>query len=153
MRQALIALLGFLALLALASPASAAPNVTLSDVEDEVMCPTCGVALSMSESPQAQRQRVFIQRLIDRGATKDEVKARLVEELGPEVLAAPRPSGFSLAAYLVPLGALLAAVASLAVALRRRPRGAGAQAGERDVLSANPSFDELVDADIARPRP
>jgi cytochrome c-type biogenesis protein CcmH len=132
-------------LLVLATSAAAAPQATLSDIEDEVMCPTCGVALSMSESPQAERQRALIQRLIDQGLTKEQIKARLVDELGPEILASPPRSGFSLTAYLVPLGALIIALASVALALRRRHT----RSGPAEAAAPGEEFEDLVDADLA----
>lgn len=131
--------------LAAAATALAAPKVTLSDIEDEVMCPTCGTALSLSESPLAARQRIFIQRLIDQGLSKDQIKARLVDEFGPRVLATPPRKGFSLAAYLVPLLGILLVLGSGAVALlRRRARGS-----RPEPEPPGESFAELVDADLA----
>ncbi len=145
MKRLTVWLLACLTLLALAAGAAAAPRATLSDIEDEVMCPTCGTDLSLSESPLAQRQRTFIQRLIDQGRSKDEIKARLVDEFGPQVLASPPREGFSLTAYLVPVAALVLAIGSAAFALLRR-RG---RPSPPDDTSAGDSFDELVDTDLA----
>ena len=78
----------------LSGPADGAePKTSLSDIEDEVMCPICGTSLQLSQSPQAERERAFIQDLIGQGATKDEVKDALVAEYGPEVLATPDTEG------------------------------------------------------------
>ena len=67
----------------------ACPQTSLGDLEDEVMCPVCGTSLGLaSESPQAQRERAFIQGLIDDCRSKDEIKDALVAEFGDEVLAA-----------------------------------------------------------------
>ncbi len=145
MRRLAVWFLACLVLPTLAATASAAPKATLSDIEDEVMCPTCGTALSLSEPPLAQRQRAFIQRLIDQGRSKDEIKARLVDEFGPAVLASPPREGFSLTAYLVPLVAVVLAVASASLALLRR-RG---RASQPEAAPAGDSFEELVDADLA----
>ena len=145
MRRAVVAAVLLAALLAMMpGPAAAAPP-TLSDIEDEVMCVTCGTALSLSESPVAQRQRALIQRLIDRGRSKEQIKAQLVEEFGPQVLATPPRSGFSLAAYLVPLAGLVLALAGAAVALSRR-RGRPADDGPSAPAA---TFEDLVDADLA----
>lgn len=133
-----------LALLVLAGTAAAAPP-TLSDIEDEVMCVTCGTALALSESPVAKRQRALIQRLIDQGRSKEQIKARMVEEFGPRVLAMPARSGFSLAAYLVPLTGLVLALAGATVVLGRRR---GRPADDRPEPSAA-TFEDLVDADLA----
>ncbi len=83
------------------------------------MCPVCGTFLQLAESPQAQRERVFINRLIDEGKTEAEIKDALVAEYGDEVLALPPGSGFSLSAYLVPIVAFLVAIAALAVGVLR----------------------------------
>lgn len=142
-----------LAVLALgAAPAgaqTAEPKTTLSDVEDEVMCPVCGTPLALAESaPQAERERVFIQRLIDQGRSKDEIKDALVAEFGSEVLALPDDEGFDLAAYVVPALAILGALAAIAVAATRwrraRPAAATAAAGE----TPDPRDSKRLDEDL-----
>jgi cytochrome c-type biogenesis protein CcmH len=139
----------WIALLAIAiAPAMATPQTSLADLEDEVMCPICGTLLELANSPQAERQRVFIDRLVDSGASKDEVEDALVAEYGREVLATPEGSGFDLSAYLVPAIAFAVAVVSLGIGLRRWRR-----AGRRDPdRPAAPGGDdaERLDADLAR---
>lgn len=116
--------LALLTLLAIAAPAAiAAPQTSLPDVEDEVMCPICGTLLELSESPQAERQRAFISRQIAAGRSKEEIKEALVAEYGQPVLALPRGSGFDLSAYLVPAIAFLVATAALAIGVGRWRRG------------------------------
>jgi cytochrome c-type biogenesis protein CcmH len=116
-----------LALLAATAPAAAAaPQTSLPDVEDEVMCPICGTLLELSESPQAERQRVFISRQIAAGKTKAEIKDALVAEYGRPVLALPRGSGFDLSAYLVPAIAFVLAAVALAIGARRWRRAGAA---------------------------
>jgi cytochrome c-type biogenesis protein CcmH len=113
---------------ALASGAE--PRASLPDIEDEVMCPICGTLLQLSDSPQADRERAFIRRLIDRGESKEQIKDALVAEYGRDVLATPSGSGFDLTAWLLPILGLAAALAALAVAALRlsRRRGAGPEA-------------------------
>ena len=103
----------------------AAPQASLPDIEDEVMCVECGTALNVSTSTVADQERAFIRRQIALGKDKQEVKDALVEEFGPGVLADPPSSGFDLTAYLVPLLLVLLAVAGIAVAARRWRRQAG----------------------------
>ena len=98
--------------------AAAEPKTTLPDVEDEVMCVECRTALNVSSAPVADQERAFIRARIAEGMTKEEIKAALVEEYGPDVLAEPAFDGFDLAAWLVP-GALVA-LAGLGVALLAR---------------------------------
>jgi cytochrome c-type biogenesis protein CcmH len=101
--------------LVLGLTAAAEPQTTLPDVEDEVMCVECNTALNVSTAPVADQERAFIRDRIAEGMTKEEIKAALVEEYGPDVLAEPGDDGFDLAAWLVP-GALVA-LAALGVAL------------------------------------
>lgn len=145
MRHVAASLLACAMLLVATAGSAAAPKASLSDIEDEVMCPTCGTALSLSESPLADRMRVFIQRQIDAGRSKEAIKDRLVEQFGPEVLATPPREGFSLTAYLVPLAAFTLAAVSMAFALTRR-RG---RPPPSDTGPAGEGFDDLVDADLA----
>jgi cytochrome c-type biogenesis protein CcmH len=127
--------------------ALACPETSLGDLEDEVMCPVCGTTLGLAtEAPQAQRERAFIQRLIDQCKTKDEVKAALVDEFGDEVLASPDDDGFEIAAYLIPAAILLGAGTAIAVGVRRWRRRP-AEAPE-DHASATES--KRLDEDLAR---
>jgi cytochrome c-type biogenesis protein CcmH/NrfF len=116
-----------LVLLLLAPSASwaACPKTSLADVEDEVMCPVCGVPLGLAtEAPQAQRERAFIQREAEACKSKQEIKDELVAQFGDRVLALPPEKGFNLAAYLVPAAIVLAGVAAVAtIALHRRRSG------------------------------
>jgi cytochrome c-type biogenesis protein CcmH len=123
-----------LAVLALAAMPAAAiakdcPQTTLGDIEDEVMCPVCGTPLGVaSESPQAQRERAYIERLIAQCRSKDQVKRALVAQFGDRVLALPGDEGDTsfgdVLVYVVPaLGILLAATGiAFAVVRWRRPR-------------------------------
>ena len=110
-----------------AAPAFAAqPRASVTDIEDEVMCVACGVPLDIAESPQADRERAFIRRLVARGLTKDQIKSELVATYTSAVLATPEDHGFGLAAYLVPIALVLAALAAGAVFLPRWRRRDGA---------------------------
>jgi cytochrome c-type biogenesis protein CcmH/NrfF len=141
------AIAAVVAWLVLAPAALACPKTSLGDLEDEVMCPVCGTSLGLAtEAPQAQRERAFIQRLVDDCRSKDEIKTALVAEFGDEVLAEPDDEGFGLAAYLIPLAILLGALTAVIVGVRRwrRARPAGAAGAER------PGDTKRLDDDIAR---
>jgi cytochrome c-type biogenesis protein CcmH len=104
MKSLLLAATTLLAAAAIATPALGA-SASLPDIEDEVMCPTCGVPLNHAFSPQAERQRDFIRAEIAKGRDKQQIKDALVAEFGPEVLAEPDPAerGFDIVAYIVPV--------------------------------------------------
>jgi cytochrome c-type biogenesis protein CcmH len=146
-------ILAALALTVLAPTAGAADGASLTEIEKQVMCPVCGTLLQLAESPQAQRERVFIDHLIDEGKSEAEIKDALVAEYGDEVLALPPDSGFSLSAYVVPILALLVAAAALAIGvLRWRRAGGGPDGGDGAARPAAPSErdTERLDADLAR---
>jgi cytochrome c-type biogenesis protein CcmH len=120
------ALLAVLALLALPAVAAAqdCPRTSLGDIEDEVMCPVCGTPLGLaSEAPQAERERAFIQRLVDDCKSKDEVKQALVAEFGDRVLALPGDQGDDslgdVLVYVIPAVGILLAAAGIAFAVVR----------------------------------
>jgi len=126
----------------------AEPQTDLTDLEDEAMCPICGTALGLSEAPQADRQRAFINDLIAEGKTKDEIKDALVAEYGPEVLAVPDAEGFNLAAFVLPVVGVLAAILAIGLAARRWRRSAADAPAPAAALDA--SEDERLDADLRR---
>lgn len=152
MRRWAAALVAALALLSLASPGLAAmPQTNVNDVEGEVMCPICGTLLELAESPQAQRERVLVKRLIAEGKTNAEVKDALVAQYGPAVLALPSGSGFNLSAYLVPAIAFVIAAIALAFGVLRWRRAAKTPGPGTDPASGPRDEDaERLDADIAR---
>jgi cytochrome c-type biogenesis protein CcmH len=116
--------------------AAAQPQTTLPDVEDEVMCVECGTALNVPSSPVAEQERAFIRDRIADGMSKDQIKAALVEEYGPDVLAQPRGEGFNIANWLVP-AALAALALGAVIVLTRRWRS-----GERaEPVAAGPDLD------------
>jgi cytochrome c-type biogenesis protein CcmH len=150
MRRAVLSILVALAVFLTAASAWAVqPRASLTDVEDEVMCPICGTPLNLAAAPQAERERAFIRRLIARGETKEEIKDALVREYGPEVLATPEGEGFDLAAWAVPAGGLLLAALALVIGVRRW-RGRGREESPQEADELEPSDRERLRSDLAR---
>ena len=127
------------------------------------MCVTCKIPLIVAESPQAERERAFIRGLIGEGETEAQIERALVSQYGPAALGLPSAHGFDLAAYLVPLAAVLALVATLALLLPRwRARArrseilpAGSAIGQQSTAQqAGPALTAAdtarLDADLAR---
>jgi cytochrome c-type biogenesis protein CcmH len=130
-----------------ALPASAgalAPRTTLPVIERQVMCVTCKIPLNVAESPQADRERALIRRLIAEGESEAQVKSALVSQYGAAVLGLPASKGFDLTAYLVPIAVVLALLAFLALLLPSWRRHARAQA------AVTPGAPQLSESDTAR---
>ena len=135
MRRTAVGLLALaLALVPAAAVAQGCPQTSLGDIEDEVMCPVCGTPLSLaSEAPQAQDERAYIQRLIDRCESKDQIKKALVAQYGENILALPGDEGNDdlgdVLVYAIPAVGIVLAAAGIAFALirwrRPAPRGRG----------------------------
>jgi cytochrome c-type biogenesis protein CcmH len=150
MRLALVLLATVIALVApTAATAADCPKTTLAAIEAEVMCPVCGTPLGLAtEAPQANRQRAFIQRLVERCRSKDEIKEILVAQYGPGVLALPEAEGFNLGAYLVPALAVLLGAGGIAVAARRWRGGDGR--GDPSGPAEETAAGKRLDADLER---
>jgi cytochrome c-type biogenesis protein CcmH len=136
-----------------AAPAVAAvakPRTSLPQVERQVMCVTCKIPLNVAQSPQADRERAFIQSMIDRGQSEAQVKQSLVGQYGASVLGLPANHGFNAAAYLVPLAAVLALAATLLVLLPRWRRRGRTEDGAPPAPGLSPGDAARLESDLAR---
>jgi cytochrome c-type biogenesis protein CcmH len=148
------ALAVIVALFSFAMPTvSAAANLRsiLNEIEEEVMCPVCGTLLGLAESPQATREKAFVEKLAKEGKDKTEIKAALVNQYGEAVLALPKTSGFNLSAYVVPIVGFIVAMFGLAIGVWRW-RVASQKREDREPKVEGPSDEdrERLDADLAR---
>lgn len=117
------------------------PRASLPDLEDEVMCLTCGTTLALSDSPQAERERDYIRTLIAEGLDKEEIKDRLTAQYGDDVLATPGTEGFDLAAWLLPIAAMILVAFGLIGGIRRWRRAGSSEAPPARAETAAASAD------------
>ena len=139
------------AALALAAPAAASEErPTASELESELVCPVCETTLDTSNAPVALRMKAFIRERIASGDTKSEIKAALVDQFGPAVLAEPPKKGFELLAWLLPLAGLaLGVVVVGALAWRwSHVRGGDDPVGQAEPL--DPALERRLDDELAR---
>lgn len=133
------------------SPAAASErHPTLIELEGEVICPTCHTTLDQSDAPAARRIEAFIRRRIAAGDSKGEIKAKLVAQFGPAILAAPPRHGFDLLAWWLPIIGLLLGAAVLASAAYRwsRVRAPAPVAPAPEALG--PELERRLDEQLAR---
>jgi cytochrome c-type biogenesis protein CcmH/NrfF len=141
------------ALLALLVPASWAaagtPRTTMAKVLPYFMCVTCDIPLANAQSPQAERERAYIQQLIDDGDSFAQIKRVLVAQYGDHVLALPPASGFDVAVYAVPVGVVAALTVLLGILLPRwRRRGPPVADGDEPTLASEDAL--RLDDELAR---
>lgn len=157
-RPALLLLAVLAVALAVPAVARAAENPpTLKELESEIMCPICNTTLELSNSPAANQIRREIERDIAAGKSESEIKAALVDQFGPAVLASPPAEGFNLLAWLLPLGGGLVAVVGLGWAARRwrgarapgEPAAEGPTANGRAPV-ADRDLERRLDEELAR---
>ena len=142
-------LIGVLALaLALAGPAFAGEErPTSAELESEIICPVCDTTLDTSNAEIARRMKAYIRQRISAGATKSEIKAELVAQFGPRILAVPPRRGFNLLAWLLPLGAVAIGVPVLGLLAWRWSRS---RADVPDEEPPDPELERRLDAELAR---
>lgn len=139
-----------LVLLLVPAPAVAADPPRASDLEAELVCPTCKTTLDQSDAPIARRMKAIIRERIAAGATAGEIKQELVDQFGPAVLAEPPKRGFDLLAWLLPLvGSTAGAVVVGALAWSWSRRRAD---DEEPVTAAplDPALERRIDDELER---
>ena len=148
MRLPAVVAIAAAALLAVAATALAAGPPNPADLEAEIVCPTCKTTLDQSNSPIATRMKAFIRERIAAGDSAAQIKAQLVDQFGPAVLAEPPKRGFDLLAWLLPLAGLALGgilVGMLAWTWSRRREGDDARGAPLD-----PELERRVDSELAR---
>jgi cytochrome c-type biogenesis protein CcmH len=149
-----VVLVALLALAGAGSARASEQHPTLSEVEKEVICPVCHETLDLSTSPIADRMRAFIRGRIASGDTKSQIKAKLVDQFGESVLAAPPKRGFNLLAWLLPLVGIVAGAIALGFLARRwsRERGGPGQlaSSANGRAPLDPELERQLDEELAR---
>jgi cytochrome c-type biogenesis protein CcmH len=137
--------------LVLTAPAAASErHPTLGELEGEVMCPTCKTTLDQSNAPIANRIRQFISARIAAGDTASEIKAKLVAQFGPAILAEPSKHGFNLLAWVLPFVAIGVGAGVLGWLVWRWSRGRRQQAAPAGGPPIDPELERRVDEELAR---
>lgn len=137
------------AALVLATAAVAAGPPVQADLEAEIVCPTCKTTLDQSNAPIAVRMKGYIRERIAAGDSAAEIKAQLVDQFGPGVLAEPPKRGFDLLAWLLPLGAVavgVVVVGALAVTWSKR-RSTDEEASDARL---DPELERRLDEELDR---
>jgi cytochrome c-type biogenesis protein CcmH len=131
---------------------AAQPQVSLTAIENDVMCVACHESLAVAQSPEAFSERQYIRTLILQGESKKQIEHNLVEQYGPSVLALPPAHGFNLLVYVVPPVLLILGLATVAITIprwRRRTR-ATPDAPMAAGGSLDPAESNRLDEDLAR---
>lgn len=128
--RALVAL-AFAALAAVQQPAPADSmlEARTAQVASELRCPVCqGLSIQDSPSELSQQMRAVVKDQLRAGKTPEEVKAYFVSKYGEWILLEPKPHGFNILVYAMPVLLVLVGLGVIFVAVRKwtRPPGPAA---------------------------
>lgn len=135
------------ALLLVPAVAVAGGQPSIADLEAELVCPICKTTLDQSDAPIARRMKAIIRERLAEGATAAQIKAELVDQFGPGVLAEPPKHGFDLLAWALPLGALVVGALGVGALAWSWSRRRGVPGDER---SLEPELERRVDEALER---
>jgi cytochrome c-type biogenesis protein CcmH len=109
-----------------------------------VRCPVCeGQSAAQSDAPASVQIRAQIQRELAAGEHQGQILAGLVSAYGPGILEQPEASGIDLVVWVVPVVAVVVAVAGLALAFARwRPRRGAVAVTDEDRALVEAALDE-----------
>ncbi|HWY89182.1 MAG TPA: cytochrome c-type biogenesis protein CcmH [Solirubrobacteraceae bacterium] len=147
---AALAVTGATGALSCATGLATEPRASLPAIERRVMCVTCKIPLIVAESPQADRERVFIRGLIAEGKSEAQIERALVGQYGPTALGLPSAHGFDLTVYVAPIAVVLALAMMLALLLPRWRRRARRPSDPPVAPTLSAAETARLDADLAR---
>jgi cytochrome c-type biogenesis protein CcmH len=124
----------FLAVGATRASGPSTPQERAEQLEKRVACPTCsGESVYESRATASENIKDRIRTLVDEGQlTDDEIIGQLEVAFTARVLLVPKASGFDALVWVLPVAALVCALAGLAVTFRRWKREAAAEADPSD---------------------
>lgn len=103
-----------------ASPADSALEAQTTALASELRCPVCqGLSIQDSPSELALDMRDVIRDQLRSGKSPGEVRQYFLDKYGEWILLEPKPEGFNLVVYLLPVAALLIGLAIVWRTVRR----------------------------------
>ena len=102
------------------SPADSVLEARTAEVASQLRCPVCqGLSIQDSPSELSQQMRAVVKDQLRAGKTPDEVKAFFVSKYGEWILLEPKPKGFNILVYAMPVMLVLAGLGVIFVAVRK----------------------------------
>jgi cytochrome c-type biogenesis protein CcmH len=121
----LVVVMAYTAAVAQSPPLTPEQEAMARRLEGMLIAPCCFVnTVAEHRSPLSDKVREEVRALVASGATETEILDAFVAKYGERILAAPKPQGFNLFAYVMPVVALAAGLVVIVFWLRRhRPQG------------------------------
>ncbi len=94
-------------------------DVQVRSIARDLQCPVCqGETVADSQSQLAQEMRALIRKKLQQGESREEIVRYFVDRYGEGILGAPPKRGAALIVWALPLAALVAGAAALALLCR-----------------------------------
>lgn len=101
-------------------PADSALEARTIAVAAQLRCPVCqGLSIQDSPSELSQQMRGLVKDQLREGKSPEEVKAYFVSKYGEWILLEPKPRGFNLLVYALPVLLVVGGIAAIAVMVKR----------------------------------
>ena len=105
------------------SPADSVLEARTAEVAAQLRCPVCqGLSIQDSPSELSQQMRAVVKDQLRAGKSPDEVKAYFISKYGEWILLEPKPRGFNVLVYALPVALVLAGLGVIAMAVRKWTR-------------------------------
>lgn len=105
------------------APTDSALEAQTAQVASQLRCPVCqGLSIQDSPSELSQQMRAVVKDQLRAGRTPDQVKAYFISKYGEWILLEPRPAGFNLLVYALPILLILAGLGVIIAAVRKWTR-------------------------------
>lgn len=105
------------------SPADSVLEARTAEVAAQLRCPVCqGLSIQDSPSELSQQMRSVVKDQLRAGKSPDEVKAYFISKYGEWILLEPKPKGFNVLVYLMPVLLVVIGLGWIVVAVRKWTR-------------------------------
>jgi cytochrome c-type biogenesis protein CcmH len=105
------------------SPADSVLEARTAEVAAQLRCPVCqGLSIQDSPSELSQQMRSVVKDQLRAGKSPDEVKAYFISKYGEWILLEPKPKGFNVLVYAMPILLVAAGLGWIVLAVRKWTR-------------------------------
>ena len=120
----LLVVLAFAAIGAVQQPqADSILEARTSEVASQLRCPVCqGLSIQDSPSELSQQMRSVVRDQLKEGKTPEEVKAYFISKYGEWILLEPKPRGFNVLVYAMPILLVLGGLAVIVLEVKKWTR-------------------------------
>jgi cytochrome c-type biogenesis protein CcmH len=87
---------------AITAAATTKPQVSVTEMYNDLMCVVCHESLAVAQSPEAYQERQQVRTYVAQGLDAKQIEHAMVGQYGTSVLAKPPAKGFNVLVYVIP---------------------------------------------------